>query len=448
MLSWLSDSPIHVIHDAIGTVKDTRLAGLIAAAFLAACPASAGGAPELKYLVIVTRHGVRSPTADAARLNRYSAEPWPQWEVPPGYLTPHGRTLIELMGSYYRDWLSAEHLFRPKGCQDAQHIYIWADKDQRTLETGRAFAETLAPGCGIPVHSQPQGERDPLFSGAGTPDPERELSAVQGRLGPNPQKLLAGHRAALDALQFVLDGPAPPKTAESAAAIGVSIRGRSVQLTGPFAVGSTLSEDFLLEYANGMHGADLGWGRLTRENLNRVMELHAVYADLMRRTPYLARARGSNLLAHILPSLEQAASGTPTAGALGHPGDTVLLLSGHDTNLSNLSGMLGLSWSLPGYQPDDTPPGGALIFSLWLDPAGARYFLKLRYVSQTLDQMRNLAPLSIASPPAGQDVPIPGCEAAGSAKGCPWVTARRVMQRAIDPQFTSLNPHSPDPASP
>ena len=41
-----------------------------------------------------------------------------------------------------------------------------------------------------------------------------------------------------------------------------------------------------------------------------------------------------------------------------------LLLAGHDTNLSNLSGMIGLSWKLAGYQPDDTPPGGALIFAL------------------------------------------------------------------------------------
>lgn len=71
------------------------------------------------------------------------------------------------------------------------------------------------------------------------------------------------------------------------------------------------SEDLLLEYANGMEGSSLGWGRLTRENLDRVLEIHAVYSDLMRRTPYLARARGSNLLADVLQSLEQAETGKP-----------------------------------------------------------------------------------------------------------------------------------------
>ncbi len=448
MLPWLSNSPIRVIHDATGSVKDTRLAAFIAAAFLAGWPAGAAAVPQLKYVVIVTRHGVRSPTANAARLDQYSAAPWPEWEVPPGNLTPLGRTLIGLMGSYYRDWLSAERLLRPNGCQDAQHIYIWADKDQRTLETGRAFAESLLPGCGVPIHSQSEGGTDPLFSGAGTPDPERSLNAVRERLGPDPQKLLASHRAALDVLQSILNGPvASERVIQPATAIGVSIKGRSVQLNGPFAVGSTLSENLLLEYADGMKGAALGWGRLTRENLNRVLELHAAYADLMRRTPYLARARGSNLLAHVLRSIEQAASGMPTPGALGQPGDGVLLLSGHDTNLSNLSGMLGLSWSLPGYQPDDTPPGGALIFSLWRDPEAGHYFVKLRYVAQTLDQMRNLVPLSIANPPASQDVSIPGCEAAEPGNGCPWETARSIMQKAIAPQFTSINPRAPSPGA-
>jgi hypothetical protein len=57
--------------------------------------------------------------------------------------------------------------------------------------------------------------------------------------------------------------------------------------------------------------------------------------------------------------------------------------------------------------------------------------LKLRYVAQSLEQMRRAKPLSAAVPPEGQDVSLPGC---GSLT-CPWETARQVLQKAMDPAF-------------
>ena len=83
------------------------------AAVLAAWPAGAADGPkaELKYALIVSRHGVRSPTWDAARLAEYSTEAWPDWGVGPGELTPHGREGAKLLGAYYRAWLSKAGLF-------------------------------------------------------------------------------------------------------------------------------------------------------------------------------------------------------------------------------------------------------------------------------------------------------------------------------------------------
>jgi 4-phytase/acid phosphatase len=395
-------------------------------------------APRLKYVVIVSRHGVRAPTWDAARLKEYSDKPWPEWGVAPAELTPHGRDLIMLMAAYYAEWLSKEHLFTSEGCRDAGRVQIVADSSQRTVETGRAFAASLMRGCTIAVESRPPDQKDPLFSGVGAPDVERSLNAVRARLGASPQKLLADFRTAIDALQSILSGGLDtPKKLLEPVEIGVSLSGKGIELTGPFAVSSTMSENLLLEYANGFQGADLGWGRLTREKLSKVMELHAFYADMMRRTDYLAPARGSNLLEHVLLSLQQAESGKPVPGALGRPGDALLVLAGHDTNLSNLSGMLGLTWSLPGYQPDDTPPGGALIFSLWHDDA-AGDSVTARYVAQSLDQMRNAEKLTMAAPPESRDVSIPGCDSIGVKLGCSWDGFKKTLQKAIDPTFVKI----------
>jgi 4-phytase/acid phosphatase len=182
-----------------------------------------------------------------------------------------------------------------------------------------------------------------------------------------------------------------------------------------------------------MTGQDLAWSRLNADTLLRVMQLHATYADLTRRTPEIARARGSNLLLHVLRSMAQAVAGKPMANALGTPQDAVLILSGHDTNLSNLSGMLGLSWRLPGYQPDDTPPGGALVFSLWQDPATRQYSVTADYIAQTLDQMRELRALTSSAPPAKQRVAIPGCDAVGvsGSLACSWTSFERIVEHAI-----------------
>jgi 4-phytase/acid phosphatase len=158
---------------------------------------------------------------------------------------------------------------------------------------------------------------------------------------------------------------------------------------------------------------------------------------LARRTPYLARARGSNLLAHILASLEQAASGKPVAGALGQPSGALAILAGHDTNLSNLSGMLDLSWRIPGQAPNDTPPESALVFSLWREGFGG-WFVKLEFVAASLDQMRRLESLTLDSPPARVPVAIPACGSPRADGGCPLPAFSVAMQKAIDPRFTDM----------
>jgi 4-phytase / acid phosphatase len=246
------------------------------------------------------------------------------------------------------------------------------------METVRSLAGGLFPGYRAEVHTVPDGKSDPLFdpleAGIARQDPKLGVAAVTGRIGPKLDALIDSHRPAFDALTRVLNGR--DRAANSIFEEPTSLTaGRSgVTMSGPLRLASTLSENLLLEYTNGMSGGHLGWGRLNASNLQQIIALHTAYADLMRRTPYLARARGSNLLSHVLRSLEQAVSAKPVKGAIGAPETVLAVISGHDTNISNLSGMPHLSWVLPSHQPDDAPPDGALIFSLWKSTSIGRYF--------------------------------------------------------------------------
>ena len=319
-------------------------------------------------------------------------------------------------------------------------MYIWADTDQRTLETGKAFAESILPGCGLTIHSAPKDESDPIFNplhfSIGKPDRALALASVMGRVGGSPQELLSLHREAFQELQRILlgGGKAQQSVFASPMAIVFGKRDALIDITGAIRTGSTLTENLLLEFTDGRKGDQLGWGRLNAQNLRQILAIHTAYSDLARRTPYLARARGSNLLFRVLASLEQAATGKAIAGALGPPGNRVLLLAGHDTNLSNLSGMLDLSWLLAGYQADDTPPGGALVFELrqrGQEPPRIRTY----YTAQSLEQMQNATPLTLQAPPLRAPVFVPGCSGSSEGYECGWGAFRRTVEAAIDRQF-------------
>lgn len=403
---------------------------------LASCSAIAlaqGARPEeLKFAVVVSRHGVRSPTWTLDRLNQYSAAPWPDWGVAPGELTAHGRALMKIMGAFYREYFSTQKLLDKPDCSTASQVYFRADVSHRTMESAEALAESILPGCKAEIHSMGKGERDPLFEGgeAGAARQDRTLAvaAVAGRLGPKLDALTDAHRPALDLLARVLNGNDHAARSIFEETTTVAAGKNGVSLTGPLALASTLSEDFLLEYTDGMSGAQFGWGRLNESSLLELMTLHATSADLMRRTPYLARARGSNLLSYVLRSLEQAAYDKPVEGAAGSPRTALLVISGHDTNLSNLSGMLNLSWLLPSYPADETPPGGALIFTLWHSPSMGRYFVRLQFVAQTLEQMHDATALSPANPPAIANIFVPGCSTAANGYPCSWESFHAIAQ--------------------
>lgn len=418
-----------------------------------AAPAGAQGAldgavrsgEQLQFAVYLNRHGVRSPTGKAEQYSPYSASPWPGWDVPPGYLTAHGYELMKLLGAYDRAHLASEDLMAPAGCADAARITILADSDQRTRETGKALAEGMFPGCTAAVQALPEGAPDPLFhslhAGVGHANRALALAAIEGRIGGEANNLTAAYRPQLEALDRILAGCGHAEATNRKRTSIFDVPAAQTQgagdhaagLRGPLTVASSLAEDLLLEYAQGMKGAELGWGCLDEAGLREAMQLHTAAVEYTERTPAIARMNASNLLDHIQKSMEQAAAGKPVAGALSKPGDSLLILVGHDTNIAAVAGALGLDWIIDG-RKDDTPPGGALVFELLRARTGA-YSVRVYYTAQTLDQMREATPLTLADPPERVPVFVPGCGRPNLS--CSLDGFAAVASHAIDPAYST-----------
>ncbi|KTT98159.1 phosphoanhydride phosphohydrolase [Sphingomonas yabuuchiae] len=364
---------------------------------------------KLDRVVLLMRHGVRPPTKSPPMPEGTANQAWPSWPVAPGYLTPHGRKGVERLGGYDRSAWTAAGLLPRSGCAD---IRIVADSDERTIRTAEAYAEALAPGCNVAIDHTPQDVADPIFS----PIDERAvafdaamareavLAGAGGEAGLAAlDKRLAPELARLDA---ILCAPASPTCGVRQKPTGLAAAkpDKRPKLNGAIDRASTAAQILLLEYAEGKPLAEVGWGRATPADIERLGVFHAEEFRLLARPRYVARAN----MAGIAPLIVQ--------GLTADKGPVVTMISGHDTNIASLGGLLDLHWKVPGLATDDPAPGGAIVLERLVDGRGQAYVRAL-YRSQTVEQIRNLADPAVEVPYVAV-LPIAGCTARGVVGLC------------------------------
>jgi 4-phytase/acid phosphatase len=347
-------------------------------AILVHLPAFAGS-EEIATRIIVMRHGVRSPTSSPDELAPYATRPWVAWPVAPGVLTEHGAQGITALGERFRRMLVADGLGRGQ-CDDAWLVI--ADSTPRNRASGAALVNGLQPGCRAGYLALAPDQNNPLFhfneaSSAKDDDvpvavpfawPPPALVELQSLLlGCSGDACLADARG--QQRKLLLD-PADDNDAA---------RVKALKSAG------SLSENLMLEYAQGFPLDKVAWGHGDAATIGRIITLHNLqFAASKKSMPAAARA-GSNLLAHIVATLEQSTGAATSVAPLATGNTRVILLVAHDTNLANLAGVLDVDWHDP-RQPDDYPPGGALVFDLLRQKNG--YALRVSSWMPTLDALR------------------------------------------------------------
>ncbi len=397
--------------------------------FIASCafllPSAAAGATPLKIerVVMLMRHGIRPPTKLQPVPAKYSPLPWPKWPVGPGLLTPRGAEGIGLIAAADRAYFISAGLLPSKICPAAGQVVIRSSHVPRAIATAKAWSRSLLPSCKLDVEHAGKAAPDPLFHILDDQpawfDGHRAYEAALAqppRGGPPAQaKELGGDVRRIGTI-LGCDPPAcgletdPTKLVERP-------HGRP-DFSGPLDVASTASKSFLLEYLEGMPIGDVGWGRASRAEIERLLVFNSVKFKYVDRTPFIAKAAAGPLARAILGALSAT------------DGSRITLFAGHDTNIADLGGLFGMHWHVASYPADAVPPGSAIGFELLSNGTG-RHFVRAFYRSQTMDQLRNLEPLGAGNQPYRQYLEIPGCGSARQALSCDLPTFTRFVQARL-----------------
>lgn len=410
-------------------MKFATAAALLAATMLAP-PAAAQGrkapaaAPlKLERVVMMMRHGIRPPTKAAPVPANISKEIWPSWPVDYGLLTHRGAAGVKLLGEADRAYYASRGLFA-RGCPAPGSVVLKASSKQRAIRTAESWGEGFMPGCNVSVSHPQENGPDPIFHGLDdSPSWFDGQAAYRASLAGAPKGSLAAdialYRADLLLLAKVLNCklPACPLLREPTELVA-SPHDRP-ELEGPADIGSTASQTFLLEYLEGMPMSQVGWGRITRAQIEQLLRFHPLKFKYSNRPDPVARVAAAPIAREILAAFEE------------RNGPKLTLLGGHDTNIGDLSGFLRVHWKVPSYPADDVPPGSALGFELLRDARGNRY-VRAFYRAQTMDQLRYQQRLTAKNPAYRQYLPLPGCGNSLNPRACTLPAfAKMVRARAL-----------------
>jgi glucose-1-phosphatase len=313
-------------------------AALLVAVCFASSVANGQAAAEgyqLEQVLLMSRHNLRAPLADnGSVLEQSTAQPWPEWDVPGGWLSTKGGVLEAHMGNYMREWLADQGLVTSGECPAPQSFYAYASNLQRTVATGQSFINGAFPGCDVPVHHQEiTGPRDPLFYAVITDSSpefrERAVLAMEKRRGEF--NLTDSYKL----LEDIVDYRNSPTCKEKQQCELITQKDTfSANVTeqpgvdGPLKVGNSMVDAFTLQYYEGFPLDQVAWGQIkTDQQWRALSQLKNGYQDTLFTSPEVA----GNVAAPLIKYIQQALVCEDAAN-----GPKVRLMVGHDVNIASL----------------------------------------------------------------------------------------------------------------
>ncbi|HBD1097561.1 TPA: bifunctional glucose-1-phosphatase/inositol phosphatase [Escherichia coli] len=412
-------------------MNKTLIAAAVAGIVLLASNAQAQTVPEgyqLQQVLMMSRHNLRAPLANnGSVLEQSTPNKWPEWDVPGGQLTTKGSVLEVYMGHYMREWLAEQGMVKSGECPPPYTVYAYANSLQRTVATAQFFITGAFPGCDIPVHHQEKmGTMDPTFNPVITDDSaafsEQAVAAMEKELS---KLQLTDSYQLLEKIVNYKDSPACKEKQQCSLVDGKNTFSAKYQqepgVSGPLKVGNSLVDAFTLQYYEGFPMDQVAWGEIKSDQQWKVLsKLKNGYQDSLFTSPEVARNVAKPLVSYIDKALVTDRTSAPK----------ITVLVGHDSNIASLLTALDFKPYQLHDQNERTPIGGKIVFQRWHDSKANRDLMKIEYVYQSAEQLRNADALTLQAPAQRVTLELSGCPI--DADGfCPMDKFDSVLNEAV-----------------
>lgn len=365
---------------------------------------------RLEKIVIFSRHGIRTPlVGNDSILSQATPYQWQKWQDKTGYLTAKGAKLEKLFAAYWSEWLQQTGILSAQCPQEA--LFIYTNARPRTIDTGVSFAKGAFPHCAVKVNYLGEyNTMDDTFnpivrSQVDQAFEQKARQSVDEMVGAGGFAQLSQHlHSQFQALAEVLNQSQSPlckqkrlcNFAEEHNSLTFT-QGKSPNTKGGLRDGTGAADSFLLQYYEGFPLNAVAWGRISNmATWKNIVEIKERYNQLLFGTPIMAKEAATPLLNFIQNSFKDEGYQHPYIAQA--RAAKVVLLVGHDSNIGSLLPLLKVKpYQLPD-QLEMTPISGKVAFEKWVD-ANGEAFMKIEYLYQTMDQLRNGTKLSLTNPP-------------------------------------------------
>ena len=360
---------------------------------------------ELEKVLIFSRHGLRSPlTASGSKLSKVTPYEWAKWDVPASHLTKKGAILETYFGQYINDWLTENNVMKTGECLNPENVHIYTNSLQRTIATGQALTTGIFPGCDIKAeHKMEIGKMDPVFNPVITTDDAKfKEEALKGmKLDKENEKLKGAYQTISDVISYtkseecVKDGKCVLYNEQGTLKIE---KGKEPGVDGPIKLGTQISDALLLEYYEGYPLNEIAGNNVnSMEKWQQIADIKNGYEDLLFATDKVAKNVATPLIKYIYNDIDSS-------------NHKVTVLVGHDSNIVAMLKALNFKDYKLKDQVESTPIGGKVFFEIWKDKKTGEKKVKVEYVYQSMDQIRNTEKLTKSNPPKHAILEMKNCK--------------------------------------